>query len=85
MMDQKKVRGGLMKVIPFPRKAPTWYAQEVIEEHLIEIAQGSLDSITEAAQVVARDDEELTHQVLFVIDRLTEAAEEIRTLSKLGQ
>ena len=74
-----------MKVIPFPRKARTWYADEVIESHLLEVAQNSLDSITEAAQVVSRDDEELTNQVLFVIDRLTEAAEEIRSLNHLTQ
>lgn len=73
-----------MKVIPFPWKMQTWYAQEVIENHLIEVAQSSLDSITEAAQVVARDDEELTNQVLFIIDRLTEAAEEIRSLGHIG-
>ena len=69
-----------MKVIPFPKKLQTWYSEEVIENHLLEVAQNSLDSITEASQVVSRDDEELTTQVLFVIDRLAEAAAEIRSL-----
>jgi hypothetical protein len=49
---------------------------------LLEVAQNSLDSITEAAQFVSRDDRELTNQVLYVIDRLTEAAREIRSMGE---
>lgn len=72
-----------MNVIPFPIREPHWQSKEVIYNHLMDIAQNTLDKIADDISDVARNEVELREQLIFVLEQLSSIAEDLKEASSL--
>lgn len=68
-----------MNVIQFPKKKIPWHGREVVYDHLMNVAQTTLDSIADQVHEVAADSKELREQLIFVLEKLADIAEDLKT------
>ena len=68
-----------MKVIPFPRRKSNSYTTEVVYDHLMNVAQNTLDRIADEISDVARNKQELREQMIFVLEKLSFIADDLKS------
>lgn len=70
-----------MNVIPFPVREENWHTKEVVYNHLMDVAQHTLDRIADDISEVAKNKKELREQLIFVLDQLSGIAEDLKEAS----
>ena len=68
-----------MKVIPFPKRKSNSYTTEVVYDHLMNVAQNTLDRIADEISDVARNKQELREQMIFVLEKLSFIADDLKS------
>ena len=71
----------VMNVIPFPKRMQHWHAREFIHDHLMAVAQNTLDKIADDITEVARDEVEMREQLIFVLEKLSSIVEDLKEAS----
>jgi len=68
-----------VKVIPFPKRKSNSYTTEVVYDHLMNVAQNTLDRIADEISDVARNKQELREQIIFVLEKLSFIADDLKS------
>ena len=72
-----------MNVIPFPVREQHWHTREIIYNRLMDVAQNTLDRIADDIGEVARNEVELREQLIFVLEQLSDIAEDLKEASSV--
>lgn len=72
-----------MKVIQFPKKDLHWLDCESTNDHLMDIAQHTLDRIADELNETAKNEGEFREQLIFILEQLSGIAEDLKEASSV--